>query len=141
MARNVRTYVGNKNHNGDRLPPDMVKQEFASRLYRMTRERDWSQSDLARAAGITRDAVSTYFTAKSLPEMKNAAKLAEALGISVDELLPSRTAEAIDRDPPAFEVKASAQNPGKSTLRINCLVSTKTALEIMRLIDNDKLPD
>lgn len=55
--------------------------EFAKRLINLLRDRNMNQSDLARAAGLTRDAVSTYVRARSMPEPINLAKIAKALGV------------------------------------------------------------
>ena len=51
----------------DLTPKSLTKQEFGKRLYSLMVERGWQQSDLARAAGIGRDSVSTYMRGHSLP--------------------------------------------------------------------------
>ena len=118
-------------------PKHLTKQEFGRRLYRMMSAKGWNQSELARRAEVTRDAVSTYIRGASLPEPKNAQKLADALGVTVEQLLPNQAEMSIDRDPPAIEMKVSALNPAVCWLRINRLVETENALQIMTLLRND----
>lgn len=118
-------------------PKHLTKQEFGRRLYRLMTARGWNQSELARQAQITRDAVSTYIRGVSLPEPKNLQKLAETFGMSVEQLLPNQAEMSIDRDPPAIEMKVSALNPSVCWLRINRLVETENALQIMTLLRND----
>lgn len=55
--------------------------EFAKKLINLMRDNNMNQADLARKAGLTRDAVSTYVRARSMPEPANLAKLSKALGV------------------------------------------------------------
>lgn len=138
MARNVRTYMGGDSPTPDtERPKHLTKQEFGRRLYRLMTEKGWHQSELARQSGLTRDAISTYVNGRSLPDPKNAKRLADVFGMSVEQLLPNQVEMAIDRDPPALELKVSALNPDVSWLRINRMVRTETALQIMSLLRED----
>lgn len=138
MAKNVRTYMG-----GDAPTPEaerpkhLTKQEFGRRVYRLMTERGWHQSELARQAQLTRDAVSTYVNGRSLPDPTNAKKLAEAFDMTVEQLLPNLVEQAIDRDPPAIDLKVSALNPDVAWLRINRLVRTDNAMQIMSILRDD----
>lgn len=141
MARNVRTYIGDSPTDEDSRPKHLTKQEFGRRLYRLMNNRGWNQSDLARAADITRDAASTYIRGKSLPGPRNLKKLAVALGITEQELLPNQIEQAIDRDPPAFSIQISVSNPKVAWVRVNRLMSTVTGLKIAELLNADETPD
>lgn len=138
MAKNVRTYMGGDTPTPEaERPKHLTKQEFGRRVYRLMTERGWHQSELARQAQLTRDAVSTYVNGRSLPDPKNAKRLAEALGVTLEALLPNIAESAIDRDPPAMELKVSALNPDVAWLRINRLVETDKAMQIMSILRTD----
>jgi transcriptional regulator with XRE-family HTH domain len=93
-----------------------ARKEFARRLQAALNAKKWSQSDLARATfgshvdkatGYTvatgRDRISAYLQAKSLPEPKTAQKLADALGVKVDELMPPPPIVAQSQQPTRIE--------------------------------------
>ncbi|ODT61018.1 MAG: hypothetical protein ABS73_03945 [Paracoccus sp. SCN 68-21] len=86
---------------------------------------------------MTRDAVSTYVNGRSLPDPRNAQKLADAFGMTVEQLLPNLVEQSIDRDPPAMELKVSALNPNVAWLRLNRLVETENAMKIMSILRED----
>lgn len=117
-------------------PRQLSKQEFGRRLQRLLVERGLNQSELARRAGVGRDSISTYIRGRSFPEPKALSKVAGALGVSPQELLPNTIATAIDRDQPSLEVKESTEHPGKMWMRLNRLVTTKQALQIMEILQN-----
>jgi transcriptional regulator with XRE-family HTH domain len=131
--------VGTVADNGSRglTPKHLTKEEFARRVYRLMVQRGWTQSDLARHAGLPRDAISVYVRAKSLPTPVNLAKLAACFGMKAEELLPNIVESAIDNDQPAFEMRASTAAPGKVWLRVNRLVSMSTAVKIAELLEQD----
>lgn len=138
MARNVRTHMGgDAPTDSDNRPKHLTKQEFGRRLYRLMTDKGWSQSELARRADVTRDAVSTYVRGASLPSPLNLSKLAKALDVEPEKLLPNQIEQSIDHDPPALELKVSATNPDVAWLRINRLVTTGSALQIMDILRND----
>lgn len=66
-------------------------------------ERDWSQAELGRRAGLTRSAINQYLSGKNkLPHREAAQGLSHALGVSVETIyraagmipdLPNRRAE------------------------------------------------
>lgn len=115
-------------------PKSLTKQEFGRRLQGLLMERGLNQSELARRAGIGRDSVSTYVRGRSFPEPKALALMAKALGVSPQELLPNTVAAAIDNDTPSLELKESTGHPGKMWMRLNRLVTTKQALKIMAIL-------
>jgi transcriptional regulator with XRE-family HTH domain len=143
MARSTRTHVGPDSIpsvGSAFTPKHLTKQEFGRRIYELINERGWSQSDLARAADLPRDSISTYVNGKSLPQGKSLKKLAEAFGLRPLDLLPNETEAAIDADFPAFEMKISPSAPQMAWVRINRAMPTPIALKIAGLIgeaDND----
>lgn len=60
---------------------NIERMEFTKKLVALMRDKNLNQTDLAKKAGLTRDAVSTYCRARSMPEPSNLAKLAKALGV------------------------------------------------------------
>lgn len=63
-------------------------------------EKGMTQLDLARRMGVTDKAVSKWERDLSIPDVASLPKLAEELGISVDELLQAKTAaqEVVSED-------------------------------------------
>ena len=138
MPRRTRTHIGEPdNLSSDLKPKHLTKQEFARRLYKLMISKGWNQSELARQAGLNRDAVSTYMNARVLPTPQKLAGLAEALGVASEVLLPNHAEAAIDADNPSFEMKVSANEPGTAWLRVNRMVTTSTAVKIAELLQSD----
>lgn len=137
MARDVRTHL----LDGDSPKNPMVrrhldKKEFGKRLYSLMRERGWSQSDLARESDIPRDAISRYIRAASLPEPKNLEKLAVALRMSPNDLLPNYALVEVElADDPPLEIKVSPGDPSMAWIRINRMVKTSSIPAILQAIE------
>lgn len=110
-----------------------AKAMFSRRLYQAMVRKGWSQSELARNADLPRDAVSVYIRGKSLPTPLSLRKLAKALDINPDELLPPQM--MIERDRiPVFEIKAT-EEPNIVLLRVNQEVPLATALKIAEMLN------
>ena len=137
MVRSERTYVPADNAVTETTAKYLTKQQFAKRLYQLMLGKGWRQSELARRASLPRDSVSVYIRGKSLPTSRNLQKLAQALGVTTEELLPNYTEHAMDEDHPAFEMRVSSSRPNKAWLRINRLVSLSTATTIAKLLESD----
>lgn len=138
MPSKVRTHI-----TGDTLPDHVLapthltKQQFGKRLYKLMLGKGWHQSELHRQSGLPRDSISTYIRGKSLPTPQSLQKLAEALGVKPEELLPNHTESAIDEDTPSFEMKVSPNAPNTAWLRVNRLVSMPSALKIADILAHD----
>jgi transcriptional regulator with XRE-family HTH domain len=65
------------------------REAFARRLRDALLRRGMSQADLARSAGVSKDAISTYMHHRSLPSDTSLAKLARALRVDPEVLLPA----------------------------------------------------
>lgn len=140
---------GGMTHTGGptELPPDApyeaAKAEFARRLQTAMIAKGWHQSELARRASgymprgeqITRDMVSKYIRAFTLPSPKALDALARALGKKPDELLPSRGV-ASSLVNPAAEMRTLED--GNAWLRINQAVPFDVAIKIMGLLRDEK---
>lgn len=115
-----------------------TRKEFAKRLFHLLGERNWNQSDLAREAGINRDSVSRYIRAQNLPDLVNLKKMADALGVEQNDLLPNFDMQAIEDDDgePAYEMRASSDDPSRSVLRFNREVPTSIAIKIIGMLED-----
>lgn len=116
-------------------PRALTKQEFGRRLHNMILERNWNQSDLARAAGLGRDSISTYVAGKTFPTPRALERLAEALQVDKNDLLPNAMMAAMDDEHPAVELKQASGHPGKAWLKVNRAMSFSTAAAIIDIID------
>lgn len=122
------------------MPRHLLKQEFGRRLAEKLESKGWNQSDLARHAGMGRNNVSTWVNGGSYPSRPNLLKIAKALGMTPDELLPNHTELAIRGEVnPDLSMRASIGDPSRSWLTVNRLVSTSLAAKIMVLLENDRL--
>lgn len=119
----------------------ITNEEFGRRVYSRMLQHGWNQSDLARAAGLTRDAISTYVRGRSRPSPSNLTKLATALGVEPQELLPNAVESAIRDDTPLMEMKVSPAKPSVAWLRISRLTSTEAATKIMQILVDDHSVD
>jgi transcriptional regulator with XRE-family HTH domain len=118
-------------------PRALTRQEFGRRLATLLLEHDWNQSDLARAAGLGRDSISTYVNGKTFPTPKALKALADAFGIEKEQLLPNYQMSAMDDEHPAVELKQAVGHPGKAWLRINRAMSFPTAAKIIAIINEE----
>jgi transcriptional regulator with XRE-family HTH domain len=118
-------------------------QQFARRLHELLTEKDMSGADLARAAfgthvnkrtGYTeatgRDRISAYLAGKTYPEPRTLQKLADALGVTAEDLAPDAVAATVDRENPAISINMVEGHPDKVHLVVNKLVPLAVAMEI-----------
>jgi len=79
---------------------------FASNLKRIMHDKNIKNKDLATAVGLSEPAISNYVTRISMPRAELLSKIAEALQVSVDELIrvPKTTLREDSNAPLQFEV-------------------------------------
>ena len=70
------------------MPSD--RKAFRDRLMTRMREKKITGAELARAAKVSKDAISTYTTMRSLPTPKTLARLAQVLDCKPHDLLPDK---------------------------------------------------
>lgn len=122
---------------GGLTPKALTKQEFGRRLYALLMARSMSQSDLARATNMGRDSISTYVNGKTFPTPLAIKKLADALGVEPEELLPNGMMAAMEEEHPAVELRQASGHADKAWLRVNRAMSFATAAKIIALIDEE----
>ena len=70
------------------MPFALVTTEtFGQRLKRLRLQRKWTQVQLARNAGLKKAVISLWENDERLPAKRNLHRVAEALGVSAEELL------------------------------------------------------
>ena len=119
-------------------PPELTKQAFGAKLQELMWAREWNQSDLARNANIGRDSVSKYIRGISLPDPKNLRRLAKALDIADDELMPEGRVGAVESAVPSILIKGAPDDPSRVLLQINGIYSTEAAMEVMAILNKDE---
>lgn len=116
-----------------RAPAPNSKEDFGRRVYRIMLAKGMNQSDLARAAGIDRNRVSSYVRGQSLPTGLFLKKLAEALGVKPTELLPEAMASEA---PPPYSMAVS---PDGKQMRLvaDVWVPTGVGAQIIQLLTDN----
>lgn len=61
--------------------------DLGQKVKRLRESREWSQAELARRAGVTKSAISTYELGIRTPSADVVCSLAKAFGVSADYLL------------------------------------------------------
>jgi len=112
----------------------LQKQEFGNRLYSVMLERNMSQSDLARSAGLGRDSISTYVRGRSVPTPSSLEKLAKALNVDAEELYPNYSANAAAIDEPILQFKQVNDGSGMMWLTVNMKIEMDKAVQIMKIL-------
>src|SRR5690349_8661860 len=89
------------------VPTDAALAEFANKLQKLLVDKDWNQSDLARAAAkfmpdrkFHRDNISNYIRGQSFPYPVRLKAIAKALGVDPSDLRPAGLPSASDKAPP-----------------------------------------
>lgn len=114
------------------------KAEFAKRLVQFRTAKRWSQSDLWRrvverlpdGSKFHRTSISRYESGTNIPAPHLAQVVAEVLGVSVEQLLPSEDTHRTDI------TSFSEVGGGTVRLTIDKLVSYDKALEVLRLLQS-----
>lgn len=60
---------------------------FAENLIQLRKFHDFSQEELAEMIGVSRQTMSKYETGESLPDIEKCKRLADAFGVTVDDLI------------------------------------------------------
>jgi transcriptional regulator with XRE-family HTH domain len=115
---------------------DEVKKEFGRRVYTLMLQRGWTQSELAKEAGLTRDAISRYTRHVSIPEPHALLKLANALGVDREALLPDY--EGVTKDVASetpLRIEAVRSDPSMAWITINRMVKMSAIPKILAVLE------
>lgn len=122
------------------VPRHLSKQEFARRLQTLLVAKGWHNAKLAKRAGFGRNSITSYLKGYNYPSRINLEKMAKALGVKAEELLPNITKEAIaDEELPDLSLKSSIAEPGMSWLIVNRHVPTAVGAQIVTLLEQARL--
>lgn len=130
---------------------ELAMQEFARRLSDILADRQMRPSDLARQmfgetdtptgkAAKGRDRISVWMNAKAMPDPQNMKLLADTLQVPVEQLAEPLVAAAVDRERSSLQIIQAAGHPDKVHLKVDKLVTQKTALKVMALLVEDDGP-
>ena len=103
------------------MAPSSPEETFADRLRRIRDQRELSQSELARRAGMQPSAVAHFEAKRRKPSFDNVRELARALDISADYLLGTTEATTAFR----HEEKLSTKDRVVIQGMIDVMVSSK----------------
>ena len=70
--------------------------KLGEKIKRLRESRDWSQAELARRAGVTKSAISTYELGMRTPSADVVCAFAKAFGVSADYLLGIAERRAVE---------------------------------------------
>lgn len=135
MARKEGNYV--EGSNGEKVPTAayMSRQEFARNLHVAIMHKGWRQADLARSTGLARNNISTYVRARCFPSRVSLEKLAHALGVEAETLLPNIVKMAHEGErQPGFSLQSSGADPTKGWLTVNMLVPMDVGVAISAML-------
>jgi transcriptional regulator with XRE-family HTH domain len=110
-----------------------VKTAFANTLRRKMREKNLTQAELARRAGLTRDNVNGYVNGAVFPRPDKLALLAKGLGCEVADLIPAAAVNAPLAEEPALDARLGSK-PGTMFLRVAAELPVDVAMRIMALV-------
>lgn len=152
MIRRAISHYNNLNENRSQTE-NAVYAEFGRRLQARMIQLGWNQSELSRRAtaylpkpakgqvqghALGRDRISSYIRGKYLPRPEALEAIAKALQCKPADLLPEGGVPSI-AEGPLMEMKSI--DGKRVAIRLNRVVSTKTASKIMELLGTeDKLP-
>ena len=110
------------------------REDLARKLRLALHTREWNQSDLARAASLPRELISSYINGRAFPTTRSLRRLADALKLKIEDLAPQAPGMFQWEPPPTMEITGLAN--GMARITVNTVVPISTALEIGRLIES-----
>ena len=109
-----------------------ITPEIGRRISEKMQAKNWNQSDLARAAGLGRDSISTYVRGMVKPSPENLKQIANALGCNPEELYPS---EPVEQE---IILEMRQTGDGRVFIKINKTVSVQQAASIFEILRDEK---
>lgn len=127
----------------DRNVRMVQRQEFARRLRALMRDRNMSQSDLARkiygedkkGGAKNRYRIESYYNGRNVPRAESLAQLSKALGVEPDDLVPALDASQ-DQDP-----LVSYEQISRTEARLGILPHKMAVSKAIRIIEILNEPD
>jgi len=127
----------NRRVSADGTGPSKDRRVFAQRLVERLREKKMTGAALARQVNISRDAVSSYTSMRSLPTEDTLAKIAKVLRCRPTDLLPKMTEDEANT---VIEVREYSK-PGMKLLIVRVPLPEVEAAEFYSALVKRTSPD
>lgn len=112
--------------------------ELGRRIMELRMKKRWSQSELARAAGLNKNVINTTERGMTQPRLSNLTAIASALGVPATELTGMYGEDGTkSRAHPTVSAVEMPNNPNVVWLTITRPVYMRTAAKIYALLDED----
>lgn len=99
---------------------------LADKIINLRKKNGWSQEELAEKLGVSRQSISKYESAQSIPDLDKILKLSEIFGVTTDYLIKDELEE---------EEYTSSQPQEKESDRVIHKVTMEMANEYLQIID------
>ena len=106
---------------------------FSEKISALRKQKGWSQEELAEKLMVTRQAVSKWESAQSMPDLDKLVQLSEALGVSTDYLLKDEQAQSAPVPAAAEQTvkpRHVTQEEAKRFLQLQMAAIPKTTLGV-----------
>ncbi len=106
---------------------------FSEKISALRKQKGWSQEELAEKLMVTRQAVSKWESAQSMPDLDKLVQLSEALGVSTDYLLKDEQAQSAPVPAAAEQTvkpRRVTQEEAKRFLQLQMAAIPKTTLGV-----------
>ena len=106
---------------------------FSEKISALRKQKGWSQEELAEKLMVTRQAVSKWESAQSMPDLDKLVQLSEALGVSTDYLLKDEQAQSAPVPATAEQTvkpRHVTQEEARRYLRLQTAAIPKTTLGV-----------
>uniref|UniRef100_A0A7C1NX76 Helix-turn-helix domain-containing protein n=1 Tax=Agrobacterium albertimagni TaxID=147266 RepID=A0A7C1NX76_9HYPH len=113
------------------------KDAFGRHVYKLMLAKGLNQSELARLAGLERNRISAYVRGLALPTGLSLTKLAKALGVDPNDLLPD--ARLSDSPPPVSVI--FSPDHSKVRITVDTWLPTAIGTEIIKQIGEHAIVD
>lgn len=97
--------------------------------------RGWTQAELGRRSGLSKQLVSTYWTGRSWPSPLNAGKIAHAFGVARAELVPGEAVGMMTGGgEPKMKTDLVPSRPGFTLIELTAILPSKVVNNIAMLV-------
>lgn len=114
---------------------------LADKITELRKKNGWSQEDLAGQLNVSRQSISKWESAQSMPDMNRILKLSEVFGVSTDYLLKDeiespvpQNDDVVLREEPYESAKSVSMEEAASFLSFREMLSGRTAVGVMLCI-------
>lgn len=91
---------------------------LADKISNLRKKNGWSQEELAQKLGVTRQSVSKYEGAQSIPDLDKILKLSQIFGVTTDYLMKDEL--EMEESGPVLEVEDTEEKKYKVTMEMAC---------------------